>query len=151
VETSRNASLRNQDNLRTGDVFREPTGPADHIFVNAQYCRGEGCPAWCCCVNTAPNAFQFDKSTGRAELKNQELTWGSTLGYGEDSDYQLERAVGQCPQQCLHFVSADQVDVLQDLFSEIASFESLDPVSLQMEIDSLLAVASFENNRWHPS
>ena len=124
-------------------VFEEPTGPAHHVFVNDRYCRGTGCPEWCCCVKTAPDAFEFSEETGRASLRSGGL--GSRLGLGEDEDYKLWLAVGQCPQDCLHFVSKDQQEWLLDLRGSFL----YDPVMAQSEIDTLLATAKFENGRWN--
>jgi len=52
-----------------GSVFTSVTGPAVEVFVNGAYCRRQGgCPDWCCCCATCPEAFRFREEDGVAEL-----------------------------------------------------------------------------------
>ena len=125
------------------DIFRYPTGPAIHTFVNNVYCLGSTCPQWSCCVNTCPNAFQFKEVSGTVKAARKE-SMGATLGCGEEADYRLHLAVGQCPQNCLYFVSKDQQAYLEHIQNQMEWEDN----SVQMEIDTLVSISEFENGRW---
>ena len=91
--------------------FLDPRSEALYVFVNDAYCRGKaGCPAWCCCVRTCPEAFEFDEDTGRATTTTRGMVDSQVL-----DSHQLWEAVGQCPTETLHFVTKDQLDWLLEL------------------------------------
>ncbi|GAB4835830.1 hypothetical protein Ancab_000746 [Ancistrocladus abbreviatus] len=74
------------------DPFDKPECEAFDIFVNEIFCVGKGCPY--SCVKQAPHAFSFS-SLGTAHATSQ--------GHGED--FEVQRAVGQCPRSCIHYVT----------------------------------------------
>ena len=126
--------------------FLDPRSEALHVFVNDAYCRGEaGCPAWCCCVRTCPEAFEFDEDTGRARTTSRGMVDSQVL-----DSHQLWVAVGQCPTETLHFVTKDQLDWLLELQEQAKGFLA-DQEVVRQEIDYLLSVAAFENKRYNPS
>ena len=100
-------------------------------------------------MKTAPEAFQFNEETGRAQLKDARSGSGSVSlgGSDEDGDYQIYLGVSQCPQSCLHFVSRDQQRYLQELQKQMDTLP-FEREMFQQELDFLLSVANFENNRW---
>uniref|UniRef100_A0A2P2ILT6 Uncharacterized protein MANES_09G167200 n=1 Tax=Rhizophora mucronata TaxID=61149 RepID=A0A2P2ILT6_RHIMU len=94
-----------------------------------------GCPY--SCVQTAPQAFTYDPSTGTARATSQ--------GHGED--YQVQRTVGQCPRSCIHYVTPSQRVILEELLHSILNA----PYDISAEADllySLIVKARFENNRF---
>ena len=126
--------------------FLDPRSEALYVFVNDAYCRGKaGCPAWCCCVRTCPEAFEFDEDTGRATTTTRGMVDSQVL-----DSHQLWEAVGQCPTETLHFVTKDQLDWLLELQEQAKGFLA-DQEVVRQEIDYLLSVAAFENKRYNPS
>ncbi|GAQ86648.1 chaperone DnaJ-domain superfamily protein [Klebsormidium nitens] len=114
--------------------FREPDGPAVSVFVNEFRCIGPQCPY--SCVRKAPKTFYFAQETMRARATNR----------GGDDDYNIQMAVGQCPETCIHFVTEDQRLELEQLMeSAVVRGERSDEVQYQMEM--LIATANFENGR----
>ncbi|MCI27128.1 pentatricopeptide repeat-containing protein, partial [Trifolium medium] len=61
------------------------------------------------CVERAPHAFRFDSSTGTARAFSQ----------GQEEDYQVQCAVGQCPRSCIHYVTPSQRILLEELLHRI--------------------------------
>ncbi|KAK8712531.1 hypothetical protein V6N13_147768 [Hibiscus sabdariffa] len=118
------------------DPFDQPESEAFDVFINEVLCAGEvGCPY--SCVKRAPHAFAFDPSTGTARATSQ--------GHGED--YQVQLAVGQCPRNCIHFVTPSQRIILEELLDSILNV----PFDISAEADllySLIVKARFENNRY---
>ncbi|PIA30759.1 hypothetical protein AQUCO_05400097v1 [Aquilegia coerulea] len=117
------------------DPFDEPECEATDIFVNETLCAGKGCSY--SCVSRAPHAFSF-VSTGTVRATSQ--------GHGDD--YQVQLAVGQCPRNCIHYVTPSQRIILEELLESILSL----PYSNDVEVDylySLLTKAKFENNRYN--
>lgn len=116
------------------DPYEEPECEALDLFVNEFQCIGKGCPY--SCVARAPHAFSFDTLYGTARAISQ--------GHGED--YQVQLAVGQCPRSCIHYVTPSQRVILEELLeSALKSPYSSAEAGL---LDSLLAKAKFENNRY---
>ncbi|GMI65349.1 DNA J protein C82 [Hibiscus trionum] len=117
------------------DPFDHPESEAFDVFVNEVLCSGKGCPY--SCVKRAPHAFEYDPSTGTARATSQ--------GHGED--YQVQLAVGQCPRNCIHFVTPSQRIILEELLDSILNV----PFDISAEADllySLIVKARFENNRY---
>lgn len=100
------------------DPFAEPEGPATVLFVNELRCQGRSCSS--CCVDKAPEVFQFGPDTGAARAANEVSVSGG-------KEYVLRVAVGQCPTECIHWVTPRQRDVLdaQMLRCELLSFFAL--------------------------
>ncbi|KAL6964798.1 hypothetical protein U1Q18_035853 [Sarracenia purpurea var. burkii] len=117
------------------DPFEEPECEAFDLFVNEVLCVGQGCPY--SCVQRAPHAFAFASSTGTARATSQ--------GHGED--YRVQLAVGQCPRNCIHYVTPSQRVILEELLDSILDM----PYDTSAEADllySLIVKAKFENNRY---
>lgn len=116
------------------DPFDNPECEAFDIFVNEVLCVGKGCPY--SCVKQAPHAFTFS-SLGTARATSQ--------GHAEDCRVQL--AVGQCPRNCIHYVTPSQRIILEELLNCILDT----PYDTSAEADllySLIIKAKFENNRY---
>ncbi|XP_050223515.1 uncharacterized protein LOC126673419 [Mercurialis annua] len=117
------------------DPFDKPECEAFDVFVNEVLCAGKGCPY--SCVQTAPHAFGYSSSTGTARATSQ--------GHGED--YQVQLAVGQCPRNCIHYVTPSQRIILEELLVSILDV----PYDSSADADflySLIVKARFENNRY---
>ncbi|KAK8589285.1 hypothetical protein V6N13_088135 [Hibiscus sabdariffa] len=113
------------------DPFDHPESEAFDVFINEVLCVGRGCPY--SCVKRAPHAFAYDPSTGTAHAISQ--------------DYQVQLAVGQCPRNCIHFVTPSQRIILEELLDSILNV----PFDISAEADllySLIVKARFENNRY---
>ncbi|XP_031480151.1 chaperone protein dnaJ C76, chloroplastic isoform X2 [Nymphaea colorata] len=115
------------------DPFEEPECEAFDIFVDETRCIGRGCPY--SCVKRAPHAFSFNPMTGAACASSQ--------GHGDD--YLVQLAVGQCPRNCIYYVSPLQRVILEEILSSILNSPYATPEV--NSLDSLLAKAKFENNR----
>ncbi|KAJ8572889.1 hypothetical protein K7X08_009400 [Anisodus acutangulus] len=63
------------------------------------------------CVKKAPQAFTFSSLTGTARATSQ--------GHGEEY---RELAVGQCPRNCIHYVTPSQRIILEELLGSISRF-----------------------------
>ncbi|CAO2839463.1 unnamed protein product [Amaranthus hypochondriacus] len=116
------------------DPFDNPEYEAFDIFVNEVLCVGKGCPY--SCVQQAPQAFNFS-SLGSARATSQ----------GHADDYQVQVAVGQCPQNCIHYVTPSQRIILEELLDSILE----KPYDTSAEADllySLIVKAKYENNRY---
>ncbi|EYU20985.1 hypothetical protein ABFS82_02G097000 [Erythranthe guttata] len=117
------------------DPFDEPECEAADVFVNQVLCIGKGCPY--SCVNMAPHAFKLSSVTGTAEATCQ--------GHGED--YKVQIAVGQCPRNCIHYVTPSQRIILEELLQSIIGM----PYDTSAEAEllySLIVKAKYENNRY---
>ncbi|XP_027352650.1 uncharacterized protein LOC113863313 [Abrus precatorius] len=117
------------------DPFDTPECEAFDLFVNQLLCVGKACSN--SCVERAPHAFTYDSSTGTARASSQ--------GHGED--YQVQCAVGQCPRNCIHYVTPSQRILLEELLDSIVDA----PYDTSAEADllySLITKARFENNRY---
>ncbi|URE29454.1 DnaJ domain [Musa troglodytarum] len=116
------------------DPFDEPECEAYDLFVNEFQCVGKGCPY--SCVKRAPHAFSFSTENATACVISQ----------GHSDDYLVQLAVGQCPRNCIHYVTPSQREVLEDLLqSALAAPYDIAEAAL---LDSLIAKARFENNRY---
>ncbi|KAK7337790.1 hypothetical protein VNO77_18377 [Canavalia gladiata] len=117
------------------DPFDTPECEAFDLFVNQLLCVGKACSN--SCVKRAPHAFTYVSSTGTARASSQ--------GHGED--YQVQCAVGQCPRNCIHYVTPSQRILLEELLDSILDA----PYDTSAEADllySLITKAKFENNRY---
>ncbi|CAJ2631621.1 unnamed protein product [Trifolium pratense] len=117
------------------DPFDRPECEAFDVFVNELLCVGKACSS--SCVERAPHAFRFDSSTGTARAFSQ----------GQEEDYQVQCAVGQCPRSCIHYVTPSQRILLEELLHSILDV----PYDTSAEADllfSLITKAKFENNRY---
>ncbi|CAN6450700.1 unnamed protein product [Victoria cruziana] len=117
------------------DPFEEPECEALDIFVDETRCIGKGCPY--SCVKRAPHAFSFNPMTGAARASSQ-------AGHGDD--YLVQLSVGQCPRNCIYYVTPLQRVILEEILSSI--LQSPYATSEVNSLDSLLAKAKFENNRY---
>ncbi|CAD5167882.1 unnamed protein product [Musa acuminata subsp. malaccensis] len=116
------------------DPFDEPECEAYDLFINEFQCVGKGCPY--SCVKRAPHAFSFSPENATARVISQ----------GHSDDYLVQLAVGQCPRNCIHYVTPSQREVLEDLLqSALAAPYDIAEAAL---LDSLIAKAKFENNRY---
>ncbi|KAL4181045.1 hypothetical protein AMTRI_Chr12g269220 [Amborella trichopoda] len=116
------------------DPFEKPECEALDLFVNGTLCIGKGCPY--SCVRRAPHAFAFAPATGTARATLQ--------AHGDD--YQVQLAVGQCPRNCIHYVTPSQRIILEELLESILTSPLFPPEATIL--DSLIARANFENNRY---
>ncbi|KAF7848623.1 hypothetical protein BT93_L1792 [Corymbia citriodora subsp. variegata] len=117
------------------DPFDEPECEALDLFVNELLCVGKGCPY--SCVKAAPHAFTFATSGGTARATSR----------GNGDDYQVQVSVGQCPRNCIHYVTPSQRIILEELLDSIMDV----PYDTSAEADllySLIVKAKFENNRF---
>lgn len=99
------AEAARQDELRAlgVDPFAEPEAPATAVFVNELRCQGRSCTS--CCVDKAPEVFQFAEDTGAARAQPY---WSLSGG----KEYVMRVAVGQCPTECIHWVTPLQREIL---------------------------------------
>ncbi|XP_010550976.1 PREDICTED: uncharacterized protein LOC104821713 [Tarenaya hassleriana] len=117
------------------DPFDQPECEAFHVFVNELLCLGRGCPY--SCVKTAPHAFSY-ASTGTARAMSQ--------GHVEE-DCSVQTAVGQCPRNCIHYVTPSQRIILEELLDSVLD----KPYDCSAEAEllyNLIVKARFENNRY---
>ncbi|XP_058077680.1 uncharacterized protein LOC131226041 isoform X2 [Magnolia sinica] len=68
------------------------------------------------------------------------------VGKGHGEDYQVQLAVGQCPRSCIHYVTPSQRVILEELLDSVLN--SLYSSAEAAVLDSLIAKARFENNRY---
>ncbi|KAF6135106.1 hypothetical protein GIB67_040417 [Kingdonia uniflora] len=127
------------------DPFDDPECEAFDLFVNETLCAGKGC--FDSCVAAAPYAFFFASPTDTARATSQVLTckYAACVGYG--NGYEVHIAVGQCPRNCIHYVTPCQRVILEELLDGILSA----PYNGLVEADymySLIIKAEFENNRY---
>ncbi|KAJ8772015.1 hypothetical protein K2173_027192 [Erythroxylum novogranatense] len=117
------------------DPFDKPECEAFDIFVNEVRCLGKGCPY--SCIERAPHAFKYASSTDTARAKSQ----------GMHEDYQVQVAVGQCPRNCIHYVTPSQRIILEELLESVlmAPYDTSAEANL---LYSLITKARFENNRF---
>ncbi|GBG80688.1 hypothetical protein CBR_g31147 [Chara braunii] len=120
--------------LRETNPFKEPEGPATCLFVNQLRCIGKGCRY--SCVERAERAFKFSEETGRARASD----------VADVDDYNVQLAVGQCPELCIHIVTPRQKSVLESLLGSVINGVA-SPAEAGLELDGLLAKACFENGR----
>ncbi|KAI5069252.1 hypothetical protein GOP47_0015553 [Adiantum capillus-veneris] len=118
------------------DPFDSPECEAQDVFVYELECIGRVCPY--SCVERAPNVFKFAAETGCARAVVQ----------GPPDDYQVQLAVGQCPRNCIYYVTPLQREALERILERAleGTFYSNEIVLLE----SLLARAKFENGRYTP-
>ncbi|KAH7299200.1 hypothetical protein KP509_25G077100 [Ceratopteris richardii] len=118
------------------DPFDSPECEAQDVFVYELECIGQGCPY--SCVERAPAVFKFAADTGRARASAQ----------APPDDYQVQLAVGQCPRNCIYYVTPLQREALERVLERAleGTFYSNEVIF----IESLLARAKFENGRYAP-
>lgn len=117
------------------DPFDEPEGEATCVFVNELRCVGRRC--FSSCVAAAPSAFAWAEDTGAARCVAQ----------GVASEYDLRRAVGQCPVECIAYVTPRQLALLEAILK--SGRERRDDLNVVGErLTVLLATAKFENGRY---
>ncbi|CAM0955636.1 unnamed protein product [Alopecurus aequalis] len=122
-----------RDNI---DPFDEPECEAFDIFVNELLCIGTGCPY--SCVKRAPHAFAYADDIGTARAISQ----------GNGDDYLVQRAVGQCPRNCIYYVTPCQRAILEDVLASVLMTPH--DLSEAEVLYSLTSKATFENNRYKP-
>jgi ferredoxin len=117
-----------------GDPFRWPEATASLLFVNELRCTGKRCSS--SCVAKAPGVFHWASDTGAARVLSQN---GAT-------EYQLRVAQGQCPADCIHWVTPMQLAALEELLGRaVSGAQSLDEVGITLL--ELLTRAEYENGR----
>jgi hypothetical protein len=156
-------------NADDADPFKFPESHADSVFVNPFVCRGRSCPSYCCCVRTAPFAFEWVGETGKARFKPNAPSYSELRETGADATagsarvndddtakmaYLLNCAVQQCPSPgAISWVTPGQRKALEEIL-ENAVFEfqfrgtgaNVDQSGTL--IADLLRRASFENGRF---
>lgn len=92
-------------------------------------------------MKKAPGAFSFpaDSPFGAARATGDPSAAASA--------YQISLAVGQCPRECIHFVTPLQRDRLAAELARAASGEA-SAEEADLALYQLLAKARFENGRW---
>ncbi|KAJ7571386.1 hypothetical protein O6H91_01G161700 [Diphasiastrum complanatum] len=121
----------------TSDPFEEPECVAEDVFVNEFLCVGRGCRY--SCVARAPQVFNFAADTSCARAVSQV----------ETSEYHVQLAVGQCPRNCIYYVTPAQRMVLEDLLRRALEGTIYSSEVAMLEV--LIARANFENGRFMPS
>eukprot|EP00250_Pteridium_aquilinum_P011180 c19887_g1_i1 orf=53-856(+) len=122
---------------RSLDPFDDPECEAHEVFVYELECLGRGCPY--ACVERAPAVFRFAAETGCARAVAQ----------GQPDDYQVQLAVGQCPRNCIYYVTPLQRETLERVLER--ALEGTFYSNETRLLESLLARAKFENGRYNPS
>ncbi|KAL3698976.1 hypothetical protein R1sor_016998 [Riccia sorocarpa] len=118
------------------DPFKEPECVAEDLFVNEVACIGRNCPY--SCVERAPDVFQFAYDTGCARAVTQ----------GKGGEYHVQLAVGQCPRNCIHYLTPRQRITVEELLRSVIEGTVYSNETIIME--GLIAKANFENNRYQP-
>lgn len=121
----------------SNDPFDDPECKAEDLFVNEMSCIGRGCPY--SCVERAPQVFKIATDTDRARA----------VGQGLPGDYSVHLAVGQCPRNCIYYVTPLQREILERVLER--SFEGIDYYSEVALLEDLIARASYANGRYTPS
>ncbi|KAG6542430.1 hypothetical protein Mapa_016120 [Marchantia paleacea] len=118
------------------DPFQEPECFAEDLFVNEVACIGRGCPY--SCVERAPDVFQYAPDTGCARVVKQ----------GKGGEYHVQLAVGQCPRNCIHYLTPEQRILVEELLRSAieGTVYSYDTVTME----GLIAKANYENGRYQP-
>uniref|UniRef100_A0A0D6R5E8 J domain-containing protein n=1 Tax=Araucaria cunninghamii TaxID=56994 RepID=A0A0D6R5E8_ARACU len=122
---------------KSSDPFEEPECEALDIFVNELLCIGKGCLD--SCVKRAPHAFSYASDTGCARAITQ----------GQGDNYQVQLAVGQCPRNCIYYITPAQRVILEELLARALERAYYSTEASMLE--SLIAQANFENNRYQGS
>ncbi|KAI5084259.1 hypothetical protein GOP47_0000428 [Adiantum capillus-veneris] len=84
--------------LTSVNPFLDVSRPRDHVFVDEFSCIG--CKN---CANTAPKVFEIEEDFGRARAFSQ---------CGRASS--VQQAIETCPVDCIHWVTAPQLSLLED-------------------------------------
>ncbi|KAG0615495.1 hypothetical protein M758_5G045800 [Ceratodon purpureus] len=121
------------------DPFAEPECEAEDVFVFEMNCIGRGCPYPC--VGRAPDIFKFAADTGCARAASQR-------GPGQGEDYDVQLAVGQCPRNCIYWVTPMQREVLENLMER--ALEGTTYSSEVVTLEALITRANYENGRYRP-
>lgn len=131
-QVDRGASKR-----KSSDPFDDPECEAEDVFVNELNCIGRGCPY--SCVERAPGVFKFAPEMDCARAVKQ----------GRPGDYAVQLAVGQCPRNCIFYVTPLQRERLERVMER-----ALEGTWYSNEVallEDLLARAKYENGRFTPS
>lgn len=102
----------------------------------------DGTPAACysSCVAKAPSVFSFPEDS----------PFGAARATGDPSaapPYKVSLAVGQCPRECIAYVTPLQLERLAAELDRVRD-GSASAVEADFALFSLLAKANFENGRW---
>jgi hypothetical protein len=119
--------------------FLEPQGEATVLFVNELACLGRAC--FSSCVTKAPAAFAWAADTGAARAVPSAPPPATLRAVS-----QLQAAVGQCPQSCIHELTSGQAAVLSQILQSAVDDRSACE-SVGVELAGLLARAEYENGR----
>jgi ferredoxin len=115
------------------DPFASPEAPASAVFVNELRCVGRRCSS--SCVAKAPRVFAFADDTGAARAvaqgtgteppRSRSLPFSAPARHtgpshahthaGGEGEYAMRLAVGQCPTECIHYVTPRQCAILDAL------------------------------------
>ncbi|MCO5601565.1 hypothetical protein L7F22_055688 [Adiantum nelumboides] len=134
LSLSLSGRMQRAESLKSLDPFDNPECEAQDVFVYELECIGRGCPY--SCVERAPNIFKFAAETGCARAVVQ----------APPDDYRVQLAIGQCPRNCIYYVTPLQREALERILERAleGTFYSSETVLLE----SLLARAKFENGRY---
>eukprot|EP00878_Enallax_costatus_P007198 GHUV01007542.1.p1 GENE.GHUV01007542.1~~GHUV01007542.1.p1 ORF type:complete len:273 (+),score=70.63 GHUV01007542.1:976-1794(+) len=84
--------------------FADTTLPADQVFVDEFTCIG--CRN---CTNVCPSSFAIEDDYGRARVMKQ----------GADTEAKLQEAIDTCPVNCIYWVTASQLSLLEATMSKM--------------------------------
>jgi ferredoxin len=138
-ETVERVSVERMYRRNNLDPFEVPECEAEDVFVFEMNCIGRGCPY--ACVDRAPDVFKFAADTGCARAVSQR-------GPGQGEDYGVQLAVGQCPRNCIYWVTPMQREVLENFMARAA--EGTTYSSELVTLETLIARANYENGRYQP-
>lgn len=84
--------------------FTDTSYERDQVFVDELTCIG------CCnCTNVCPNTYQMEPDFGRARAMAQKV----------DNDEMLQESLDCCPVDCIHWVTAPQLSLLENSMSKL--------------------------------
>lgn len=144
------------------DPFKCPEAPASVAFVNPFRCLGRRCPPTQCCVTRSPTSFGWREDTGAAGWRRGDARdWSALETRASDASldepsredarrlaHDLNLAVGQCPAECIRWVTPMQADALEAAVERAAEATTEAERTLAgAEMVEMLAKAAFENGR----
>lgn len=122
----------------SADPFSEPEAVAESIFVNELRCLGKSC--YSSCVQKAPSVFSFAEAPFGAARASEEPPAPAAA-------YAASLAVGQCPRECIFYVTPLQRERLSAVLENVRDGLS-SPGDADFALFQLLAKAQFENGRY---
>ena len=158
-ESSSRAAARSPPDA---DPFECPEAPASVAFVNPFRCLGRRCPPTQCCVTRSPTSFGWREDTGAAGWRRGDARdWSALETRANDASldepsredarrlaHDLNLAVGQCPAECIRWVTPMQAEALEAAVERAAEATTEAERTLAgAEMVEMLAKAAFENGR----